>query len=385
MIKTITANSTELDDAAACIDELLMQLSPENNFLKYSIGILCCNFEYVEPDILTLLTDRLNIDIVGLTTILTTTDSENYEKLSISFTVLTSNDVVIKSGISDSLETESKKAIVSLYDSLKSSFATDISIMMTFSSPMNDMGGDELVSILDDASGGVLNFGSLAVFDTATRLPELFYNGKRYTDRVVLILFSGVVNVVLKTYPLAATAHIWQSAIITASEGNILKEVNNIPAMKYIHSIGLAQDEKLTELFAIPLLVHKEGYIPLACTIINVLDESRIVCGRSVPQGATLSISPIDYDFVMDTMKNITIDVVEKEPKGVLIFSCFVRSLMLGVNSDSEFKVARNFLLKTDTSFMIAYSGGEICPVETGDGTLKNSFHNVAVVCCAFL
>jgi hypothetical protein len=256
---------------------------------------------------------------------------------------------------------------------------------MTFASPMNNISGDELVSVLDNVSGGVLNFGSLAVFDTAVRLPEILYNGRRYVDRVVLILFSGDINVLLKTYPLDAEPYVRQNAIITSSEDNILKEVNNIPALQYIRSVGLVQDEQITELFAIPIIVNRKNHIPFACTITTVLAEDQIVCGRAMPKGATLSLNPIDSDFVIDAMKNITKDINENKPKGVLLFSCFVRSLTLGVDFDSEFRVARNSLLKTATSFMVAYSGGEICPVVTGDGKLKNSFHNVAVVCCAFL
>jgi hypothetical protein len=385
MIRTLTANTNELDDTNVCVSELLAQLLPEKNFLKYSVGILCCNFEYVEPDILTAVAERLGIDIIGLTTILTATDREAIEKLSISLTVLTSDDVVIKSGISNSLETEPAKEITNLYNRLKNSFTANITAMMTFASPMNNMSGDELVSILDSVSDGVLNFGSLAVFDAAVRSPELLYNGEKYIDRIALILFSGNMNAVLKTYTLSDEAHIKQNALITSSEDNTLKEINNIPALKYIRSIGLAQDEHLTELFAIPILVHRENHIPFACTIVNVFGEDKIVCGRAMPEGATLSLNPIDYSFVMDTMKNITLDIIEKKPKGVLLFSCFVRSLMLGVDYDSEFNVARNSLLKTDASFMLAYSGGEICPVATEEGKLKNSFHNVAVAICAFL
>jgi hypothetical protein len=55
--------------------------------------------------------------------------------------------------------------------------------------------------------------------------------------------------------------------------------------------------------------------------------------------------------------------------------------MMLGANSDDEMRKIAETLGKK-YPYQICYSGGEICPVDTGDGKLLNRVHNFTYIIC---
>jgi hypothetical protein len=68
---------------------------------------------------------------------------------------------------------------------------------------------------------------------------------------------------------------------------------------------------------------------------------------------------------------------------GILMFSCAGRNFVLGLDTMAEIGVVQQGL-GPGRSYLLAYSGGEFCPVKAQDGKLINRFHNVTLISCSF-
>jgi hypothetical protein len=88
-------------------------------------------------------------------------------------------------------------------------------------------------------------------------------------------------------------------------------------------------------------------------------------------------------DDVINTSAAFAEELAQSAEDNFLMYSCAVRAFSLGIENMKELKTIDS-ILGSRKKYMISYSGGEICPVLTKDGTFKNRFHNVTLICCSF-
>jgi hypothetical protein len=132
---------------------------------------------------------------------------------------------------------------------------------------------------------------------------------------------------------------------------------------------------------------YNDGTKPVGRAVSALTPEGHAVCGGSMPVGATLAIGGLNADDVLSTTEK-TIEKTlgtfaeenNKNDNTVLIYSCMSRYLALGVDNTAEVEKAGEIL--GDTSYLFSYSAGEICPLPSGQGSLKNYFHNYTAVFC---
>jgi hypothetical protein len=384
MIKARIGRTGEIDDGEAAVSEVLAQLDIAHGLLKNSVGILTCHLEFMETGIVETLCGRLPFDVVGINTLSTATPGEGGPML-LAVTVLTSDDVFFSAGLSGALSREEDGAIRELFDKTAAALPEKPSLILTFSSLLADIGGgDWVVGELDRVSGGLPNFGTLAIdYTTRVRDPRIVFNGGTWNDRLAVILLCGNCKPRFSVTAISEDRLLKQRAVVTRSAGNIVMEINGIPAGAYFESLGLAREGRIGNINLIPLIIDfNDDAKPVARTIHAQTPEGYLVCGGAVPEGCSVTVGSIDGEDVTRTASGV-IGALGAEGRGcMLFFSCAVRNFALGLDAAAEFRAVGEIL--KDDPYMFAYSGGEICPVMTGDGKLKNRFHNVSLAGCFF-
>lgn len=380
MFKMLTACTAEIDDTTQAVAEVLSQLDLPNALGANTIGLLSCYPEFIDTGVVRALCDALPFDVIGSTTLASAVPG-TVGQLLLTLTVLTGDEVSFSTVFMDAMP-EEEETLAAEYDRACGTLAAPPVLMLGAVSILRDMTGDRLLTIFDSASGGVPFFGTVAMDHTRRHLEaRIIHNGGAYDTGIAFVIVSGIAP----TFLLASASHAnirSQPAVITDSEGTLLRQVNGVPVLKYLQQLGLTmQGGRLAGIDAIPFVLDCGGDdIPISRTIFDITPEGYAVCGGEMPQGATLSVGFIDRDDVLATAENLATEIRKHKPRGALIFSCLARNIALGTRYSTEME--RLEALLDGTPYFFSYSGGELCPIHGADGRDLNRFHNGTIIAC---
>lgn len=383
-MKMLTAHTAEIDDVNLAVSEILRQLDPEKNLRKNSVGILSCYSEFIDSGVVEALCERLPFDVVGCTTLGNGISGESGMML-LGLSVLTSDDVSFAAVKSDSLN-QDLKSVEQAYAQAARSLPDQPSMAIAFLPMILHRGGELLMDELNRVSGGIPIFGTIA----CDHLPDYsssatIYNGGASRDALSMVLISGNVRPHFLVTAISDRKLQKQRAVITASEGCLLREVNDMPAMKYMETLGLLRGNGIEGMTAIPFIVdYNDGTPPMARALYLVTPEGHIVCGGAMPEGSALAIGSIDYEDVLETTQQVTGKISELAGEGgVLLFPCLSRNTVLGTDVMAELdKISGGMGEKAP--YHVCYSGGELCPLYDEKEQLANRFHNFSIIACIF-
>lgn len=385
MIKTLTALTHEIDDPQLAVDEVAEQISPDKNLLTNSVGILTCYSEYIDEGIVKALSDRFDFPIVGSTTLANATKEDLGEHV-LTLMVLTSDDIKFSTGLTDVIEAGSKEAINAGYRRAMEGFDDKPELLFTFAPLSQVVGGDFMVSTLDDISGGVPIFGTITVdHNPDYKDAAVFLNGQIYNDRMIILLFHGDVNPKFVVASISRDVIMRDKDVVTSSEGNQLKTVNGLSVVDYLTGLGMKKNEDGTieGINSIPFVVdYGDGSQPVIRILFALTEDGSAVCGGDIPEGTKLSVGSINYDEVLNTTKEAVHTIKERGNKeAAVIFSCVGRYFALGFEPHAEMELITDQFPK-DLPYILSYSGGEICPTYDENGKLYNRFHNDTFTAC---
>jgi hypothetical protein len=258
-------------------------------------------------------------------------------------------------------------------------------LVLAFLPMLGSVGGELVLAALDRAANGAPVFGTIACdFDTANYEHSFtFYKGECTRGCVSMLLISGNVHPRFVVTSTSEQNLYKQQAVITASEGSLLREVNGITAREYFSSLGLLRDSGLEGLSSVPFVVdYNDGTQALARAIYSINDDGSAVCGGVMPKGGTLSIGRMDVDDILSTAEHSLGELLSGQGLGgIIMFPCLGRNMVLGGDPLIEVEAVRR-AVGGALPWHLAYSGGEVCPVYTGTGTV-NRFHNFTFIACA--
>jgi hypothetical protein len=388
MIKVFTAYTRESRNAGAAVGELRKRLDLEGRRLKNSVGIFAFHPDYLDSGAVKALGEALPFDTIGGTTAASAVGGANDEKI-FTVSVLTSDDVVFRAGASRPIEDDANGPIRELYSRVAPPEMGKPSLLIALGPVIESAGGDDIVAAIDEISGGVPLFGTLA-FTPSEDLSgiEACANGRRFTDAVTLIAFFGEVDprFHISLPPEAKRTH--EKALITQAEKNRVERINGFIPVTYLEKIGLAERGRVdSDIITHPfVLTLKDG----SCVVrdaYKVADDGSILCYGSVPKGARVTFSEVDTDFVLFSASELTdrilADALASASENVLIFSCGSRRWILEAQANLEMMETAQ-KLGASLSYHLAYSGGEICPVKNAEGQWVNRFHNFSMIACVF-
>lgn len=381
MIKAFTAYTQEIDEVEDAVAEILEQLDL-SQLGKSTVGLLTCYAEFIDTGVVAAISEALPFDVIGCTTMGSATNG-NLGHLELNLIVLTGDDVEFSAAVSESLAEEQDRPLREMYAEAAARLTSDPAVIVTFMPLMYEIGGEVFLNILDDASQLPI-FGTLAVDHTSDyRMSYTFFNGRHYKDALAMVVIAGNVSPKFMISALDEKKTLKQQAIITASKANILQEVNGIPAVKYMESLGLTKNGIIEGPSTIPFVVDfNDGTKPVIRAIFAQTPEGYAVCGGVMPVNSILSIGTIEEGDVIDTTSQMCEKISKLQDTSVILqFSCVGRNYALGTNTKVEMEIVENAFGKV-TPYQFTYAGGEICPLYDSDGELKNRFHNDTIIAC---
>lgn len=384
MIKTFVAHTYEIDDVEAAVAEVLSQLHPEERLLAHSVGVIACHYEYVFSGVTEALSRALPFDVTGTITSAQAVPGDSGSLL-LTLMVLTSDDAVFKTVLTEPLIGAPREAIENAYARANMGMGKP-GLIFTFAAFLVENSGDDYVETITKASGGAPCFGTIAVDDTSTfESSFMIYNGVHYRDRMAMILIYGDVKPRFYVTSISRSKVLDKAALITSSDKHILKEVNGRPLAEFFDSIGLKKaSETSYALTSLPFMLDYGDGTPLVSKIfIGMNENGEGICAGNMPEGAALYFGVLEKDDVLLTTRKIMEETVKDAAgaSGMLIYSCVSRFMSLGAGTGAELEAVRGGA--GALPFMAAYSGGEICPTQTG-ATAVNRFHNNSFIACVF-
>ncbi|MDR3331350.1 MAG: FIST C-terminal domain-containing protein [Synergistaceae bacterium] len=385
MIKALAAHTSEIDDAELAVADIMEQLDLEPNLLKNSVGIITCYLDFIDNGTVKAICALLPFDVVGINTLGCATASLG-GGTTLALFVLTSDDVSFSAGVSLPVLPEGGKAISELYEKTSAGLGGKPNFGLVFAPFILGTAGDIFVRRLDELSGGVPLFGCTpSDFTIGHRSPQVIYNGETYQGSMAIVLMSGNLNPRFFLSGVSEKKISNRKAVVTASEDNILKEINGTPAAEFLDSLGLLlNDGSIAGAMGLVHLVMNfpDGTPPVIRVIQELTPEGYLKMGGLVPVNSTLAVAALDYDDVIKSLSDVMKEA-RRDPCDLLfIISCMARNFALGLDDMDEINLVRA-TIKDGTPFLFTYTSGEFSPVQRHDGTTATRHHNVTLVACA--
>jgi hypothetical protein len=253
-----------------------------------------------------------------------------------------------------------------------------------------NVSGDFFAEAMSKIAGGAPLFGMLSVdHNSDYHESRVIHNGEAYLDRCAFVLVNGDIEPRFFIGSLAMRRKFGQKCVVTASRGNQLQTVNNIPVTDYLLSLGLKKndDGTISGVNAFPFIVdYNDGSATVVRSAFATTPGGYAVCGGNLPVGATLTVGSLDADDVIETTTEaISSAISEKRPECLIIFSCVGRYYTMGYDPMGEIEKIQSILDGAGIPYHLAYSGSELCPVSgsnRGGPTINRNHNDTIVVCC---
>jgi hypothetical protein len=384
MIKAIIAHTDEVDEVDLAVISVLAQLEPDRNLLRNSVGLIFCHLESLAPDLLEALAQALPFPTTGIGVPLATSAGvrEGFSLLTVA--VLTSDDAVFSVGLSEPLTGDDGTEAKRLATDLAASSNQRPRLGLVFGPPNGDrLQADDVVESLSEALPGCPLFGGVAIDFLSSETPAaLIHDGRVHLDRYSLTLIHGLIRPRFNLIKIPEKKYLRSRAIISASDGRLVSEINGAPVAEYLGRLGVLQFDR-----TLPMPVTFMVTGPVGRSRVAVLEamtpEGLAVFNRLIPTGSTLSLAGYDESDVTHGVRLLTDELKWDRFDFCIIISCLGRNLMLGLDYLAEFDQIRRELGDL-LPYVAFYSGGEICPDLEDDEENVNRFHNLVLTCCRF-
>lgn len=384
MIKMLTASTTEIDEPLVAVQEIKEQINLNLDLKENSVGIITCSPEFIETGVVEALNDALPFETIGMTTLANSNNTDaGLDILSIS--IYTANNVQFATGISEVLtQGYLNEPIENVYQNVRRRLPHEPKLVIPFGPLVPGLSGEKIIDKLHEEAGDIPVYGSMACssrFDFDTTF--VLYNGKAYGDSLAILMMTGDVNPRFFISSISNDKITKQKAIITSSEGSLLKEVNGANLLDYMKTLGLSQGNGIEGSSAIPFVVdYGDGTKPSVRGIYSVNNEGHAFCGGEMPEGSTLAIGNLDPSDIVKTAGDAIDEALTTEDiHGILLFPCQARNHLLEMDFMAEMEIVKE-KINDKVPFHLAYSGGEICPSYDKDGKPINRYHNFTFISC---
>jgi hypothetical protein len=215
--------------------------------------------------------------------------------------------------------------------------------------------------IMDVAGKNITMYGGLAG-DDAKFEKTFVFTESQITENGAVVLAFDKKHVKMSGLATSGWVGLGAELKVTRSEGNIVYEIDNQPALEvYKNYLNVSEDDLPSIGLEYPLMLKKDGIEngPLRA-VLNVDKENKtLIFAGSVPQGSTISFSTSPGFEIMETTRQKIIDFYERNPRAdlLILFSCVARHMALGPLISSEIKLAS---IKWDSPVIGYFTYGEI-------------------------
>jgi hypothetical protein len=381
----LNACTAEIDDVDAAVDAIMGQLDLPHTLRSNSVGIIACHYEFINTGVVEELCKALPFPVVGCTTLGNAARGEcGVELLSIS--ALTSDDVVFSTAMSEELNAGNiLPAVSAVYKrALEDLGGEEPALILAYAPPMLSPGAAPIMNTINDLGGGIPVFGAISCDSTPDyHESRVIHNGTAAANTLALVLLKGDIHPQFHVNAIPDANIRKLNAMVTDSDGRLLKKVNDMPFLDYLESVGISKEGVRASVGSFPVMVdYNDGSKPAGRAVYSATPEGYALLDGEVFPGATIAMAIMDYKGVLETAgEAVRKAIAPGNVSGLLMYPCLTRNLALGANSDDEMKKIAE-ILGGKYPYQICYACGEICPVSAGDGKLLNRAHNFACVIC---
>ncbi|MCL2810369.1 MAG: FIST C-terminal domain-containing protein [Clostridia bacterium] len=382
MIQMYTARTSEIDEINEAINEIKSQID-FGSLKKNSGGLIFCHIDFIDSGMVAALCEQLPFNVIGMTS-MASQDERGYGLFDLTLTVLTSDEVSFEVGMTDSINHDNYVAEIDrLYKSVRGKTSDDPDMIFSFMPYIRDVAGYEVVAAMDKACHGIPIWGSITNnIDFNYETVQTICNGRALRAGLAMMFVNGPVapKFIVSSIPERNIAD--NRAIITKSEGAILREINDMPVLEYLRNIGLViTKENIT---TTPLMVYYgDAKEPVALGFYTLFEDGSVLTGGEMPVGTSFAVGSIDAPGIFESAQAGLQQIMQIQDRQVtLLLPCVTRYIMLSPDQESELRLIKETLTGSGSPFMMGYSGGEICPMQGPDGKLYNRFHNYTFCAC---
>jgi hypothetical protein len=385
------AHTKEIDDIEAAAAELLAGIRAGKPLQKHSIGLISCFADFISSGLIKELAGKLPFEIAGTTT-LACADRDTMGETLLILTVLTSDELEFATGLTGIITGEDPELLRQAYEKAVGKRREKPALMFAFAPLLMNVSGDFFAEAWSDITGNVPVFGTLAVdHNTDYHESHTILNGEAFRDRFVFVLVYGNIKPSFIIGGISENKVFREKGVVTASQGNQLREVNGVSVADYLTGLGLAKDDKgvIVGINSFPFILdYNDGAQPVIRVMFAITPEGYAVCGGKVPVGAALTVGSINREEILSTTGEtlkIALAIGENNgnKNGILIFSCVGRFFAQGFDFAAEMKRVKD-VIGGGLPFHFAYSGTELCPVYGNNGAVFNRSHNDTIIICIF-
>ncbi len=387
------ASTFEIDDTALAVKEIMQGLPAEiieEAQKKNAVGIVTSHVDALTAGVLQALCAELPFDIVGMSAF-ASGGAQKVDMSLLTLTVFISEDILFATSVSQDINFEDAgngnyaSALEASYADLVEKLGAPPQVLLFYAPFSPVVTGQDITTHLSKISQGVPLFGALASDNTADCSESyVVYNTKFEKNHVVLLGMGGPIQPFFYFASLAHDTIRNKTSIITASQGNTVYTVNDMPVMDYIYSLGLSTTDWLEAGTVIPFLVdYKDGAPLVARELFGISPEKHAVFGGEMPVGAQIHLAMQSSESIVQSAQGVIEKTLAHKDSahGALVVTCVGRSLILGGRPLVE---AQMCLEKTQEQLPchLVYARGEICPTYLPNGQTQNRFHNFSFVVC---
>jgi hypothetical protein len=220
-----------------------------------------------------------------------------------------------------------------------------------------------------------------------------YYNGKVYTDAIPGLLVCGKESFRTGIGVRSGFESIGNRVWCTESEGNVVKEFDNEPALElYKEFLGEERSRRLPGVcleYPFGLIDEKvsiagKEYFQLRCGLAVDHEKKTITLAASIPEGGAITLTTASRGDIINGARLAAEQAKEGledgNPQAILMFSCVGRKLVLGRRTQEEVAAVKK-ILGEDVPLIGFYTYGEIGPIDKMKEELAiTKFHNETVV-----
>ncbi|MDL2235161.1 FIST C-terminal domain-containing protein [Christensenellaceae bacterium OttesenSCG-928-L17] len=385
MINMLTAYTFEVDDENLALREILEQLNLKETQLQNSVGILSCHADFVETGVAQYIAGNLAFDVIGCTSMGCTTGGES-SMFALCLSVITSDELAFTTAWAHNLEQAPEASLGEAVLEASSIKGGKVALTVPFLPISKTLSSEYVMNTLVRFLPGAPVFGTVACDNTLQfERAACLINDEVKQDSLALLLVWGEMN------PVFFVAHISEKyaqkyrGVITKAEGNLLQEINNMPAKEYLETIGISVEEAIISGSVLPLLVEApDGTKAVALGLYSVTPEGYVSCGGSMPVNGMLAVGTLEANDILKTTEGLLQNALDTGKRnGMLMFPCGSRYIAMGDEPEREMDVVKR-VLGDRIPFFLHYGWGELCPMYDKTGTPVDKFHNFSFIGCIF-
>jgi hypothetical protein len=378
MLKVCVGHSSDPDSQEA-ITEVLTQCQQELQGILPQAGILVAATNFDHAEVLA----QIQATFPGLPVIGATTNGEissvlAFQEDSLSLMLLAGEGLEIGVGLGENVIQDPLAAVTAAIATAKEKLSVEPKLCITFPESMH-VDGALLIESLGEQLGSVPIVGGTAADDLSFERTRQFFNERVLSNTVPILLIGGNIEF---SYGLSSG---WQTigkkAVITKSEGVVVQEINDRPALEFYQE-HLGSTNFFREYISYPLAAftdNGEAFYVRAPVESDAASKS-LVFTAHLPAGTVVQMAQSTREGVLQAAAS-SLEVAfagypGEAPQAALIISCAARRMLLGSQTEREYQIFQQ-LLPRPIPCLGFYSYGEISPFPK---TQKSYFHNETFV-----